>query len=71
MSIIFLRKERAVETGSMEKIQPESKNYVRRDCENLRHTLPCSIPRNLDIFGEGFKFLQSMEWEFESILFRF
>ena len=46
-------------------IQLELENHSRRVCENLRHTLTCSITRNLDIKIEDFEFPQFREWEFE------
>lgn len=66
MSTAFLKKnQKTHETENMETIQLELENHSRRVCEDLRHTLTCSITRNLDIKIEDFEFPQFIEWEFE------
>ena len=66
MSTAFLKKKKKKPTRqNMGTIQLELENHSRRVCENLRHTLTCSITRNLDIKIEDFEFPQFREWEFE------
>ena len=64
MSTTFLKKKTNHETENMETIQLELENHIRRVCESLRHTLTCSITRNLDIIIEDFEFPQFTELEF-------